>query len=223
MPYSEPSSKLARRGNLRRRRPDDASSDLPRAPAEGLTGKFGFHPRFLTAIMAAPADAQPMTSAFSRYSALPDEQRQQAESACRELTEEIYPGLGLRGEIRMVAARSLGDTLLWDRDSRLAGFAVCHWGPASEAGEGCCFAKFAAVRPGPGAGERFGKLLDACGMLARQAGMPNVLAGVNLAREEAYRHMLARGFRTMVQGVTMHRPNEPGYSAPGLYVLDNWR
>ena len=164
-----------------------------------------------------------MTSAFSRYSALPDEQRQQAESACRELTEEIYPGLGLRGEIRMVAARSLGDTLLWDRDSRLAGFAVCHWGPASEAGEGCCFAKFAAVRPGPGAGERFGKLLDACGMLARQAGMPNVLAGVNLAREEAYRHMLARGFRTMVQGVTMHRPNEPGYSAPGLYVLDNWR
>jgi len=123
----------------------------------------------------------------------------------------------------MVAARSLGDTLLWDRDSRLAGFAVCHWGPASEAGEGCCFAKFAAVRPGPGAGERFGKLLDACGMLARQAGMPNVLAGVNLAREEAYRHMLARGFRTMVQGVTMHRPNEPGYSAPGLYVLDNWR
>ena len=37
--------------------------------------------------------------------------------------------------------------------------------------------------------------------------MANVLAGVNLAREEAYRQMLARGFRTMIQGVTMHRPN----------------
>src|SRR5262249_62210808 len=72
-----------------------------------------------------------------------------------------------------------GDTaLLWDRKSQLAGFAVCHWGPASEAGQGCCFAKFAAVRPGPGAGERFGRLLDVCAMLARQAGMPNVLAGV---------------------------------------------
>jgi hypothetical protein len=23
--------------------------------------------------------------------------------------------------------------------------------------------------------------------------------------------------------VTMHRPNEPGYSRPGLYVLDDWR
>jgi len=198
---------------------------FPHSPKHiGLYGKFGFHPRFLTAIMAAPADAQPMTSAFSRYSALPDEQRQQAEDACRELTEEIYPGLDLRGEIRTVAARSLGDTaLLWDRDSRLAGFAVCHWGPASEAGEGCCFAKFAAVRPGGGAEERFGRLIDSCAMLARQAGMPNVLAGVNLAREEAYRQMLARGFRTMIQCVTMHRPNEQGYSAPGLYVLDDWR
>ncbi|MBV8121899.1 MAG: GNAT family N-acetyltransferase, partial [Alphaproteobacteria bacterium] len=143
---------------------------------------------------------------------------------CRELTEELYPGLDLRGEIRTVAARTLGDTaLLWDQDSRLAGFAVCHWGPASEAGEGCCFAKFAAVRPGRGAEDRFGALLDACAGLAREAGMTNVLAGVNLAREEAYRQMLARGFRTMIQGVTMHRPNEPGYSAPGLYILDDWR
>jgi predicted N-acetyltransferase YhbS len=183
----------------------------------GLYGKFGFYPRFLTAIMAAPADAQPLTSAFSRYSALPEGQRQEVENACRELTEEIYSGLDLSGEIRSVSVRALGDTaLLWDRDSRLAGFAVCHWGPASEAGQGCCFAKFAAVRPGPGAGERFGRLLDVCAMLARQAGMPNVLAGVNLAREEAYRQMVARGFRTMIQGVTMHRPNEPGYSAPGL-------
>ena len=168
----------------------------------GLYGKFGFHPRFLAAIMAAPAGAQAISSAASRYSALPGGQRRQTENACRELTEELYPGLDLSGEIRTVAARSLGDTaLLWDRDSRLAGFAVCHWGPASEAGEGCCFAKFAAVRPGAGAEARFDALLDACAMVAREAGMPNVLAGVNLAREEAYRKMVARGFRTMIQGV----------------------
>jgi hypothetical protein len=168
--------------------------------------------------------AQAMPSAVSRYSALPAGQRQEAEDACRELTEELYPGLDLSGEIRTVAARSLGETaFLWDRDSRLAGFAACHWGPASEAGEGCCFVKFGAGRPGRGAEERFGTLLDTCAGLAREAGMPNVLAGVNLAREEAYRQMVARGFRTMIQGVTMHRPNESGYSAPGLYVLDDWR
>ena len=53
--------------------------------------------------------------------------------------------------------------------------------------------------------------------------MVNVLAGVNLAREEAYRLMLTRGFRSRLQVVTMHRPNEPGYSRPGLFLLDDWR
>ena len=95
-------------------------------------------------------------------------------------------------------------------------------GPASEAGAGCCFVKFGAVRPGPGAEQRFAGLLDACGVIAVMAGMPNLLAGVNLAREEAYSRM-ARGFRTEISGVTMHRPNEAGYSRPGVYVLDEWR
>ena len=52
--------------------------------------------------------------------------------------------------------------------------------------------------------------------------MANVLAGVNVAGEEAYRQMAARGFHTEISGVTMHRPSEPGYSRPGIYVLDDW-
>jgi hypothetical protein len=150
--------------------------------------------------------------------------RRAVEAACRELTDMLYDGLDLGAEIRTVAARGLGDTLLlWEGGSRLAGFAVCHWGPASEAGEGCCFVKFGAVRPGAGDSARFAALLDGCGSLAAAVGMANVLAGVNLAREEAYLLMVARGFRAQVQVVTMHRPNEAAYSRPGLYVLDDWR
>jgi len=112
---------------------------------------------------------------------------------------------------------------MWEGSGRLAGFAVCHWGPASEAGEDCLYIKFGAVRPGPGDSDRFAALLDAAAALARSVGMQDVLAGVNLAREEAYRQMLSRGFRSRTQVVTMHRPNEPGYSRPGLFVLDDWR
>jgi len=100
---------------------------------------------------------------------------------------------------------------------------VCHWGPESEAGEGCCYVKFGAVRPGEGDAARFAALLDGCGSLAAAVGMPNLLAGVNLAREEAYLQMVARGFRAEIQVVTMHRPNEAAFSRPGLYVLDDWR
>jgi hypothetical protein len=53
--------------------------------------------------------------------------------------------------------------------------------------------------------------------------MPNLLAGVNLAREEAYWHMKGCGFRTEVQIVTLHRPNDWCYSRPGVYALNDWR
>src|SRR5262249_21956850 len=80
----------------------------------GLYGKFGFHPRFLTAIMAKPA--QPSgTPKWSRYSDLSESERAEVESASRELTEQLYDGLDLRAEIGTLTARNLGDTiLLWD-------------------------------------------------------------------------------------------------------------
>jgi GNAT superfamily N-acetyltransferase len=189
-----------------------------------LYQKFGFHARFLTAIMSAPAQRGGTAGSWARYSEFSEADRRAAEAACREVTESPYEGLDLGAEIRAVAARGLGDTLLlWADRSRLVGFAVCHWGPASEAGEGCCFVKFGAVPLGPTAEDDFARLLDSCGALAIAIGMPILLAGVNLAREEAYRHMVARGFRTEISGVTMRRPNDWGYSRPGLCVLDDWR
>ena len=71
--------------------------------------------------------------------------------------------------------------------------------------------------------EDYSRLLDACEALAAAVGMPKVLAGANMARHEAYRHLVARGYRTEIQGVSMHKDNDPGYCRPGVYVLDDWR
>jgi hypothetical protein len=35
--------------------------------------------------------------------------------------------------------------------------------------------------------------------------------------------MQARGFRTVMQGVSMHRPNEPGWSRPEVWAMDDLR
>ncbi len=188
-----------------------------------LYGKFGFHARFLTAIMTKPASAGPLPE-NARYSTLADDGRRAAEDAAYALTDEIYDGLDLRAEIRAGEARGLGDTLLlWDGPSRLGGFAVCQWGAGSEAGADTLYVKFGAVKPGPGADARFAALLDASGALAASLGIKDVLAGVNLARDEAYRQMKGLGFRTAIQGVAMHRGNQPGFCRPGVYVLDDWR
>jgi predicted N-acetyltransferase YhbS len=186
-------------------------------------GKFGFHPRFLSPVMSIAAQPAEKRS-WQRYSVLPDGQRREVESQLRALTEQLYPGLDLGAEIRTVTRRQLGDTLLLlEGDSRIVGFAVCHWGAGTEAGEENLFVKFGAVAPGADADRQFAALLEACIDFAAAVGMASVVAGVNTAREGAYRQMQRRGFRTQIQGVTMHRPNEPGYSRPELFVLDDWR
>lgn len=188
-----------------------------------LYGKFGFYARFLTAVMSRPAAADAVFGAAVRHSSLSPNDRAAAETASTALTDAIYPGLDVSAEIATVARLGLGDTVLLYDGSRLTGFAVCHYGPKSEVGGGMCFVKFGAVEGGAGADGRLVALLDACAALAVAVGMKAVLAGVNLAREEAYRTMTSLGFRTQVQGVAMHRDNNPGFGRPGAYVLDDWR
>jgi ribosomal protein S18 acetylase RimI-like enzyme len=187
-----------------------------------LYQKYGFYARFLTAIMETPAERS-NAGGWSRFSALSKAQQDEVLHACRDVAETVYPGLDLTGEIRAIAAQKLGDTVLLEGTGGISGFAVCHYGPRSEAGADTCYVKFGVVRAGPKAAADFSRLLDACEALAVAVGMPKLLAGANMAREEAYRMMVSRGFRTAIQGVSMHRHNDPGYCRPGVYVIDDWR
>ena len=188
-----------------------------------LYQKFGFHARFLTAVMATPAQRGGPIPGASRFSELSDAAKAEALRASQEVTDTLYPGLDLADEIATVEAQGLGDTVLLEGGDGLAAFAICHYGPASEAGQEVCLIKFGAVRAGASAARDYDRLLDACEALAVAAGMPRLQAGANLARHEAYQHLVARGFRTAVQGVHMHQRNEPGYCRPGVYIIDDWR
>ncbi|QGV82737.1 GNAT family N-acetyltransferase [Streptomyces ficellus] len=190
-----------------------------------LYRRYGFWPRFLTAIMKKQVTAAgAVVPGRVRYGELTADERPDALRLSRALTGAVYEGLSLEREITATQAQGLGDIILLEgADSGLDGLAVCHCGAGTEAGEDVCFVKFGAVRPGPGAADRFVRLLDACEQLAADRGLGQLDAGVNLARQDAYRCMADRGFRTWLQGVTMHKPNEPGYSHPDAYVIDDWR
>jgi GNAT superfamily N-acetyltransferase len=189
----------------------------------GLYQKFGFWPRFLTAIMSKAVGSAAAPAEYNSYSRLAPEQKTEVLAACRELTDQIYAGLDVSREIRAVDEQRLGDTILLTDNSKIAAFAVCHAGPKTEAGSGACYAKFAAVRPGNSAQPTFDRLLNACEKFASSRGVERFIAGVNMGRHEAYRTMVGRGYRAEIQGVTMHRENDPGYHHPGIYVLDDWR
>jgi hypothetical protein len=117
----------------------------------------------------------------------------------------------------------LGETVLLWRGDSLEAFACCHCGEGTEAGAGRCYIKFGAVRPGANADQVFDHLLDACEALATERRLERVDAGVNTGRDQAYRAMLARGFRADTQGIAMQRPNESAYNRPDVYVIDDWR
>jgi len=189
-----------------------------------LYHKFGFRPRFLTAIMSkAVGPGKGSETVWNRFSSIPLNDQNEILHQCRELTGTIYDGLNVEREIRSVAKQNLGDTVLVWNDSRLAGFAVCHRGAGTEAGSGICYVKFAAARPGQFVERDFRRLLEACESMAISEKVPRLVAGVNTARYEAYRQMLLYGFRADMQGVAMEKSNDSGYNRPDVYLIDDWR
>lgn len=188
----------------------------------GFYQRFGFWPRFLTAVMRAPV-APRATSRGRVLSELMPAERRAAIAAARSLTDAVHPGLDLTSEIDAIARHSLGDTVLIDDDGRLSGIAACHVGPSTEAGGDMCYVKFGAVLPDSDAKTRFVRLIDACQGLASRRGASFLVAGVNAGRDEAWLTLRGLGFRPYLQGVTMHRPNRPFYSTPDSFVMDDWR
>lgn len=196
---------------------------FPQSPRHiGLYQGFGFWPQYLTPLMDKRVAPTTTAREYSTYSEVPDGERSAILSACHDVTDAIFEGLDVAHEIRATDAQGLGDTVLLHDGSETVGFAVCHCG-AGEAGSGTCFIKFGAVRPGANAADLFERLLDACEELAGERGLERMVAGVSVARHDAYRRLLARGYRTFLEGVVMQRPNEPGYCRPDAYVIDDLR
>jgi predicted N-acetyltransferase YhbS len=185
----------------------------------GLYQRYDFWPRHLAAVMARPSTGAPPVTGWTLLS----EAGEGALPAVRALAGAVYEGFDLTPEMRSVRAQRLGDTVLLRDGDGVAGVAVCHCGTGSEAGGGSCYVKIGAVAPGPGAGERFDRLLDACAAFAVSRGVGSVVAGVDTGQRDAYRRMLGRGFRTIIQGVVMVRGDGVGLGQPDRHVLADWR
>ena len=192
----------------------------------GLYQKYGYWPDYLTALMTLPSQPPASTRESApnavQLTSLRKTERDAAIAACAKLTNTISKGLDLTDELRTLLKQKSGEALLTYSGSVLDGFAICLHGPGSEGGTKTCYIKFAAARGGPGAGKRFDTLLHACSAFAasRNAALE---AGMNLAREDAYRRMRAHGFRAFAQGVSMQRPHAPGHNRGDVYVIDDWR
>jgi N-acetylglutamate synthase-like GNAT family acetyltransferase len=189
----------------------------------GLYQKYGFWPGSLTVVMNKATGAR-ARGPFTLVSTETEDRHGLILDEIRGLTDQLFRGLDLGREIVAANEQGIGDTVLLHRDGALEGMAVCQCGAGSEAGSNTCYVKFAAVRPGEGAPGRFERLLDACEVFAAESELSRLVAGVNTGRLDAYRRLLARGYRTERVGVSMWlRPEEPHLDTAAHYVIDDLR
>jgi len=188
----------------------------------GLYQRFDFWPAALIAIMQRPVKFWHQAQTVVHYGQSGSDASAH-KAACIDITDSIAAGLDVSGEMDAVLQQNLGTTLmLQDESGQVHAFAICHFGPHSEAGVGVFYVKFAAVVPGPQASSVFERLIAACDAAARQAGQTTLTVGVNTARQGAYQWLIREGFRTDSLGISMHRGGA-GYDHPDAWVLDDWR
>jgi GNAT superfamily N-acetyltransferase len=200
---------------------------FPQSPKHlSLYQRYGFQPRFLTPVLAKPLPTDPAApGGGGRWGTVQDAADISVlVTACARVTDATYSGLDVTREIEATATQKLGDTVVvLDDAGGVDAFAVCHTGAGSEAGTGTCFVKFGAALPGPGAADRFARLLTACEAFAAEGGAQAIVAGVNTSRRGAHQALLDRGYKAQMVGVTMHKPDESAYHDPSAWVIDDWR
>ena len=187
-----------------------------------LYHKFGFWPGFLI-LIGHKSIENPSSQIYRTFTHATENEKRAYLAACKEITFSIHQGLDLTDEIEELQHQALGEVVFVQDQGKMAGFAICHIGPGTEAPSGTAQIKFAAIRPGLRAQENFENLLSACEDLVFQRGLNNLNAGINTARRAVYAAMMKRGFKVVQQGVAMHRPDEMAYDKADSYVIDDWR
>jgi len=187
----------------------------------GLYRKHGFWPGSLTAL--TEKRVAPNAAVLDTLGGLDTDARASAIEECRAVSSMLCDGLDLTGEVECLAEPDVGDVVVLREEGRVAAFALCHVGVASEAVTGSCYVKFAAVRPGAGGVGLLDSLLDACETLAARRGADRLEVGVNLGRRDAADLLGERGHRTFRHGVAMHRPPKESTAVSAQLVLDDWR
>ena len=183
-----------------------------------LYQRYGFWPRRLTAMFARAPEAETRI-AFRRFSDLDAAARSVALAGVRAICARFFDGLDVTAEIAAVATQRLGDTvLLGEPGEAIRGFAICHHGAGSEAGSKDASVKFGAAADAAS----FRELLDAVLAHGATVGAERVVAGINSAREGAYRAALERGFRISMLGVAMVRGGD-AYDGPDVWVIEDHR
>ena len=190
----------------------------------GLYQKHGFWPGALT-VVAAKDDRAVARRSHELFSEDAESSRDAVLDEIRGLTDQVFRGLDLGREIAAVLEQGIGDTVVVRTNGALEGMAVCHCRCRERGGQRYVLRQVrrsSSRRRMPRRGSSGSS--TRARRSRRSQGLSRLVAGVNTGRLDAYRRLLARGFRAERIGVAMRlRPEGPHFDTPTHYVIDDLR
>lgn len=183
----------------------------------GFYSALGFLPGRLTVTLtleSAPAERPPQL--FGRLSA---SDKADALHECQELVSLLVPGYDFTRELELTDHLSLGDTLLWRRGDRIAGYALCHTVPLVE---GRVREEMRVLKLVLDRDDDLAAMARALADFARRSGTRRVAFRVQTHYLGAYRQLIALGARVRWTDLRMALADYPEATTERGIVWSNW-
>ena len=192
---------------------------MPRTPENiGFYARLGFIPSFLTVTLTNEISTrgQPTPLLLSRSG---PQEKDALMAAARQLSGALVPGIEFSREILLTAELGLGDTSLVERGSSVDAFAVWHSAPLADSRtrDEVRVLKLAAKDDAA-----FDAAVTAVEASAAKAGIRRVAIRCQSRYDEAFRRLIARGYRVRWTDLRMTYEGFPERHAAQGVLFSNW-
>ena len=192
---------------------------MPRTPENiGFYARLGFAPGHLTITLTneIATRGHPAPSLLSRR---PVEHRDGVMEAARHIVNDLVPGIDFSREILLTSELGLGDTSLVEGDTGLHALAVWHSAPLADTRtrDEVRVLKLAARDAAS-----FDAVISAVEAAAAKAGIRRIAIRCQSRYADAFRRLIARGYRVRWTDLRMTYEGYPEQHAPRGVVFSNW-
>ena len=193
---------------------------MPRTPENiGFYSRLGFAPGYLTVTLTNELPARGATPAPVVLSRRSGAEKEAAVAAARRLVSDLVPGIDFSREILLTAELGLGDTSLVEGDNGLDAMVLWHSVPLADSRtrDEVRVLKLAATDDAA-----FEAAIAAVEAAAAKAGIRRVALRCQSRYVEAFRRLIARGYRVRWTDLRMTYEGYAERHAAHGVLLSNW-
>jgi GNAT superfamily N-acetyltransferase len=192
---------------------------MPRTPENiGFYARLGFSPGFLNVTLTneIATRGHPTPALLSKRAA---DDKETTMGAARQLVDELVPGIDFSREILLTAELGLGDTSLIEGDNGLDAMAVWHSAPLADSRtrDEVRVLKVAARDDAS-----FDAAISGVEAAAAKAGIRRIAIRCQSRYGEAFRRLIARGYRVRWTDLRMTYEGFPERQAGQGVLFSNW-